>query len=922
VNRDRRPDPDALLAKVRHEEASPARGRLRIFFGSAAGVGKTFAMLQAAHDRLREGVDVVVGHVDTHGRPETARLLEGLPAQPPRSVVYRGRSLQEFDLDAALARRPGLLLVDELAHTNVPGSRHERRFQDVEELLRSGIDIYSTLNVQHIESLNDLVAQVTGVVVRETLPDSVLESADEVELIDLPPDELLQRLREGKVYIPEQADRAMAGFFRKANLIALRELALRATADRVDAQMEIYRKAEAGERTWPITEKVLVCISPSPSAIRVVRAGRRLARRLRADWIVASVEQPRHQRLPARDRDYAAQALRAAGQLGGETVTLTGHDAVEEILRYARANNVSKIVVGKPGRFWRLRELLAGSFVGRLAAASGDIDVFIVHGGREKASEDAVAPPPPAPIDWRPYARAAVTVAASTAAAGAMFALGVAAANLVMVYLVGVVLVAARWGRGPSILAAILSVAAFDFLYVPPFLTFSVSDTQYVVTFVVMLMVALLISTLTVRIKEQAEMARERERRTSTLYSLSRELASTRNLDAMIVALGRHVLDLFDGQIAVFLAGEDGRLAIRGESAPPFAQDSKEAAVAQWVHEHSQHAGRGTATLAGARALHLPLVGSRGPVGVLAVDLGPDAGALPTDQMHVLETFANQAALALERALLARDAHRQRLAAEGEKLRNAILAAVSHDLRTPLAAISGAAGSLVSSEARLDPAAKRELVLTIHEEAERMNRLANNLLEMGRLQSKTVALRREWQPLEEVFGSALNQLESSIQDRDVVLNVPSDLPLVAIDEVLIERVLVNLLENALRYSPAGSPIELTASARPGEVTVEVLDRGPGIVPGEEGLIFDKFFRGEAARSRHGVGLGLAVARAVVEAHGGRIWAENRPAGGAAFRFTLPIGGEPPSPAQAPPEAGVAAGDETGSALSGGTGGAS
>jgi two-component system sensor histidine kinase KdpD len=894
VATDSRPDPDALLAKVSEEERSSSRGRLRIFFGAIAGVGKTYAMLQAAHDRVRGGVDVVVGHVDTHGRPETAALLEGLPAIPPRQVNYRGRVFDEFDLDAALARRPRILLVDELAHTNIPGSRHDRRHQDIAELLQAGIDVYTTLNVQHLESLNDLVAQITGVVVRETVPDSVLESADEVELIDLPPDELLIRLREGKVYIPERADRAMSGFFRKANLIALRELALRSTADRVDAQMQIYRRAEAGEKTWPIAEKILVCISPSPSAIRVVRAGRRLARRLRADWTVLYMEEPRHLGLPRSDRDYADQALRAAEELGADAVTLAGHDAVEEVLRFARDHNFSKIVVGKPGRFWRLRDLVTGSFVARLAAESGDIDVFIVHGGREQAAaRAAAAAPPPGRIDWRPYAWGAATIGACTALAGAMFPF-FELANLIMVYLVGVVLVAARWGRGPSILAALLGIAAYDVLFVPPYMTLRVADTQYLVTFVVMLIVGLLISTLTVRVNEQAEAARRRERRTGALYSLSRDLASTRNLDAMIAAVRRLVQEAFEGQAAVYLAGEDGRLALRGEGSPALAEDPKEMAVAQWVHEHSEPAGRGTATLAGAEGLHLPLVGSRGPVGVLAIGLGPEAPPPGTEAMHLLEAIANQTALALERALLARDAHRQRIAAEAEKLKNAILAAVSHDLRTPLASISGAASSLASSADRLDAAARRELVLTIHEEAQRMSRLANNLLEMGRLQSRSLNLRLEWQPLEEVFGSALNQLEAAMKDREVVIRVPESLPLVAIDEVLIERVLVNLLENALRYTPPGTPIEMVASAGPGEVVVEVLDRGPGLVRGEESLIFDKFFRGEAARSQQGVGLGLAVARAIVEAHAGRIWAENREGGGAAIRFTLPIKGEPPA----------------------------
>ena len=499
----------------------------------------------------------------------------------------------------------------------------------------------------------------------------------------------------------------------------------------------------------------------------------------------------------------------------------------------------------------------------------------------------------PDPVGWPRYAWGAGLVALCTGITGIMFP-RFELSDLIMVYLVGVVVVAIRWGRGPSILAAVLSVAAFDFLFVPPHLTFAVSDTRYLVTFAVMLMVAVLISTLTVRIKEQAEIARQREQRTSALYSLSRALASTRNLDAMIAAVRRHVEEVLEGDLEVFLVDERGRLEIRA-AAHPFARDPKETAVAQWVHEHSEPAGRGTSTLVGAQALHLPLVGSRGPVGVLALRLEPDRPALRTDQLHLLETFASQTALALERALLAREAHRERLAVEGEKFRNALLSAVSHDLRTPLAAIAGAASSLAQSDDRLDASARKELVLTIHEEAERMNRLAGNLLDMARLQASSVVLHREWQPLEEVFGAALHELESRLGQREVVLGVPDSLPPVPIDEVLVERVLVNLLENALRYTPAGSPIELRASAAPGEIVVEVLDRGPGLVPGEEERIFEKFFRGESARSRRGAGLGLAVSRAIVEAHGGTIRAENRAGGGAAFRFTLPVTGGPPEP---------------------------
>ncbi|HEX6852954.1 MAG TPA: sensor histidine kinase KdpD [Candidatus Polarisedimenticolaceae bacterium] len=893
---DGRPDPEALLARVQQEEGSAGRGRLKVFFGAVAGVGKTYAMLQAAHERLEEGIDVVVGYVETHGRAETDALLVGLPEIPPHRVPYRDRILREFDLDGALARKPGLILVDELAHTNAPGSRHQRRFQDVEELLAAGIDVYTTLNVQHLESLNDLVAQVTGVAVRETVPDSIVESADEVELIDLPPDELLGRLRDGKVYVPEQAERAVANFFRKGNLIALRELALRCTADRVDAQMQVYRRAEGAERTWPIAEKLLVCISPSPSAARLVRAGRRLARRLRASWTVLFVEQPRHAALSKEDQAYADHALRLAEELGGETVTLTAHDAVEEIVAFARARNVSKIVVGKPARFWRWRELWSGSFVTRLARASGDIDVFIVHGDERGAPTRSSAVP--APVDWSGYARAVATTGGCTAVAAAGFP-WLERSNLVMVYLLGVVVVATRWGRGPSLLASVLGVAAFDFFFIPPHFTFAVADAQYVVTFAVMAAVAAILSTLTARVKLQADVARARERRTGALYALSRELAGTRSLDTMIGAVRRHVEEVFDAATAVFLPGDRGMLEVRGEAPPSFARDAKEVAVASWVGGHGAPAGKGTDTLSGAEGLYLPLTGSRGVVGVLGVHAGAGRPPFTTDQRHLLDAFANQAALALERALLAREAHRNRLAAEGESLRNALLAAVSHDLRTPLAAISGAASSLAFSSDRLDAASSRELVLTIHEEADRMGRLANNLLDMGRLQGSRVALRREWQPLEEVVGAALHDLERQLREREVVLRLPDDLPLVPLDDVLVERVLVNLVENALRYTPPGTTIELGASAGADQVTVEVLDRGPGIPEGEESRIFEKFFRGENAPARQGVGLGLALARAIVEAHGGRIWAENRPGGGAAFRFTLPLTGEPPAAETAP-----------------------
>src|SRR5215470_12375403 len=555
-----RPDPEALLARAKLEEARRSQGRLKLFFGAAAGVGKTFAMLEAARELRAAGIDVVVGYIETHGRAETAALLEGLDVLPPRFTPYGGTTLSEFDLDAALTRHPAVILVDELAHTNAPGSRHAKRWKDVLELLDAGITVYTALNVQHVESLNDLVAKITGVIVRETVPDSVLERADEIELVDLPPDDLLHRLAEGKVYVPQQAQEAVHNFFRKGNLIALRELALRRTAERVDAQMQAYMRDHAIEKTWPVAERILVCIGPSPFAPRLVRAGRRLADRLGAKWIVASVETPAHARLPQAVRDRIVQTLRLAEQLGAETVTLSGSTMSEEILAYARARNVSRIVLGKPARsLWK--RILLGSIVDALVRGSGEIDIHVISGEGEAAPAAAPRVEAHSP-DWTAYGLAVAVVALCTAVAWAMFP-HVGLSNLIMVYLLGVVGVATRTGRGPTVLASVLSVAAFDFFFVPPYLSFAVSDLEHLITFGVMLIVALVISGLTVRIRAQADAARDRERRIAALYAMSRELASTRGVDSLLETALRHIGDVFTGQMGILLPEESGRVVVR-----------------------------------------------------------------------------------------------------------------------------------------------------------------------------------------------------------------------------------------------------------------------------------------------------------------------------------------------------------------------
>ncbi len=878
---EQRPDPEALLARVKDEEARARRGKLKVFFGAAAGVGKTYAMLEAAREQRADGVDAVVGYIETHGRAETEALLAGLEALPRRATEYRGARLEELDLDGAIARRPAIVLVDELAHTNAPGSRHAKRWQDVVELLDAGIDVYTTVNVQHIESLNDVVAKVTGVVMRETVPDSVFEQADEVELIDLPPDDLLERFRDGKVYVPGLAQEGMDHFFRKGNLIALRELALRRTAERVDAQMRVYRRDHAIATVWPTSERILVCVGPTPWSTSLVRAAKRMADQMDAEWIAAYVETPASLRLSPEAKDSAIQTLRLAESLGGQTITLSGPRMSDAILAYARDRNVTRIVVGKPTRrLWQ--RLLMGSIVDALVQGSGDIDVQVISGTREAPAPTARARPG-LPTDWLAYGWAGTVVAAATSVAWLLFPFS-ELSNIVMVYLLAIMVVAMRAGRGPSLAASVLSVALFDLFFVPPYMTFAVSDFRYVFTFMVMLAVGFVISGLTVRTRSQAEAAEHREQQTAALYAMSRELSSTRGVDALLQIAIRHIAEVFRSRLVILLPAQTGTLA--PWPGGHFELDANDLGVGRWVFEHRQPAGLGTSTLPGASALFLPLIGSTGPVGVLGVRPADRREMDEPERLHQLETFAGQTALALERARLAEEAQQAEVRIETERLRNSLLSSVSHDLRTPLAAITGASSAILDSGGPLD-ATQRELVESVRAEAERLNRLVHNLLEMTRLESGALQLRRELHPPEEVIGAALGRVGKRLAGRRVTTRVPPDLPLVPMDDVLIEQVLVNLLDNALKYTPPATPIELVATASDDHVTIEVTDHGPGLPRGEEEKVFEKFYRGDQVGAR-GAGLGLAICLGIVRAHGGRIWAHNVPGGGVAFFFTLPV----------------------------------
>ncbi len=903
---DQRPDPDALLEKVQRAEALRRRGRLKIFFGASAGVGKTFGMLLAARERRAEGLDVVAGYVETHKRAETEKLLEGLEVLPMRLVDFQNTQLREFDLDAALKRHPALILVDELAHSNAPGSRHAKRWQDVEELLDAGIDVYTAINVQHIESLNDIISQITGIPVWETVPDAVLESANEIELIDLPPDELLQRLKEGKVYLPQQAERAAQNFFRKGNLIALRELALRRTADRVDAQMRDYREDHAIENVWQVKERMLVCIGPGGvTAENLVRAAYRLAQLLKAEWIVVYIETAKLQRLSKEQRDAILRTLKLAEELGAETVTLSGHKLAEEVIGYARTRNATRIVLGKPTLSgWK--RWLFGSLVDTIVRLASDIDILVV--GKESNFLSQAAANPYfsrsrlylglAAEEQRPmfswnsgYLWALAATAICTAIAWLMLG-HFDLANLIMVYLLGVVVVAARYGRGPSVLSSFLSVLLFDFCFVPPRFSFAVSDTQYLVTFAVMLLVALVISSMTASTRHQARIASHRERRMASLYAMSRELAATRGEQNILGIAVKHLAEVFEAQAVILLPDDTGRVVYPASEGVVESCHGSDLSVAQWVFDHGQMAGQGTDTLPGGDLVYIPLNAASGMIGVLALfPLNPVRIALP-EQQRLLETFTSQIALALERVRLAVEAQQAQVKMETEQLRNTLLSAISHDLRTPLAAIVGASSSLIRDSDKLDEQARRELGQAIYDESIRMSGLANNLLDMARLEAGAVVLNRQWQPLEEVVGGALAGMSARLENHPVSVKLPHDLPLVEIDSMLIERVFANLLENAVKYTPPGTRIEIFASSDHNEMVVTVADFGHGIPAGEEKRIFEKFHRVASEGNQGGAGLGLTICRAIVEAHGGRMWADNSLSGGAAFHFALPLSEAP------------------------------
>ncbi|MBF0192045.1 MAG: DUF4118 domain-containing protein [Magnetococcales bacterium] len=884
-----RPDPDVILAQLSAEEKRGQRGKLKIFFGACPGVGKTYAMLTAARVSRAQGMDVVAGVVETHGRSETIELLHGLECLPRRRIEYKGHLLEEFDLDGALQRKPKRILVDELAHSNAPGSRHPKRWQDIEELLSAGIDVLTTVNVQHVESLNDVIGKITGVRVAERIPDHVIDQADEIVLVDLPPEELLQRLREGKVYIPRQAERAMDHFFRKGNLLALRELALRRTADRVDGDVRAWRREKSVTTVWPMRESVLVCVGPGPDSERLVRRAARRANQTGAPWHAIAIETPSLQTLPDAARARIFGILKMAQEMGAQTTNLSGQNAVEVAIAYAREYNLGTLLVGRD-RYRRLP--WQRGFAEKLARLAPDLELLQVAIEEEERPSQlsSVAVTPRNPTGWRPYLLACLSVALVTVVSAPLHA-RLDLANIVMLFLLSVVFAAVRFGRGAASLAAFLSVAAFDFFFVPPRFTFVVHDAQYLVTFGVMLIVALVIGQLTAGLRFQASAACKREQRMQALYEMSRDLSSALSVEQIVEICQRFMKRGFNASVVVFVPGPQERLTVAEGSA---TLDGAEGGIAQWSFDHGQNAGLGTDTLPSAQALYVPLKAPSRLCGVLALVPDETLWELPPGQRQLLDTSATLIAIALERVhyvLLAQDSQ---VSMESERLRNSLLSAISHDLRTPLTVITGLTDAMrMASPALSEP--HIGLAEAIRDEVSRTITMVNNLLDMARMQMGRVVLKRGWQTLEEVIGLSMNHCAALLTRHGVRIELPADLPLLEMDTGLMERVFNNLLENAAKHTPPGSVIVVAAGVEGASVKVSVCDNGPGVPPGMESRLFEKFTRGKMESTVVGFGLGLAIVRAIVEAHGGAVWAENRLEGGACFHVLLPVGNPPVIP---------------------------
>lgn len=882
-----RPDPDALLSAIQRDEARQQQGKLKIFFGMAAGVGKTYAMLEAARQLQTEGIDVVVGYVETHKRAETEALLAGLEVIPRQKVEYRGTLLEEMNTDAILTRRPEIVLVDELAHTNIPGVRHVKRYQDVQELLEAGISVYTTVNVQHFESRADAVRQITGIIVHETIPDSILDLADEIELIDLSPEELRKRLTEGKVYTQERIETASTNFFRVGNLTALREMALRLTAERVDHQLQDYMRAKRIAGPWKSGERLMVAVGPSPFSERLIRWTRRMAYNLEAPWLAAYIETPD---APTQEhKRRLADHLALVRSLGGEIAMTSSGSISEGLMRLAHQRNVTQIVVGKPLRRPLQNFLRGGSLVDHLISASGDIDIYVVTGDKPESDQTRQLPLPAQHSVWGQYLVAAAIVAAATALnLIALPFIGYQAVGLIE--LVAVLLIAIYIGRGPALLAAAASAISWNFLFIEPRFTFEISRAEDVLLILSYFVIAIFTGNLTAQLRTQERQARHNADRTMALYTLAHEIASAVNMDAVLRTAVTQIGQVFDAQVAV-LRPEHDQLSQKLHPSSTLSLDEKEFSVGLWAFENGKPAGRFTDTLPLATVQFIPLNTSTRTVGVVGIRTRQDE-RLSFDQEAMLETFINQIALVIERELLDEAAEQSAMLKESERLYTTLLNSISHELRTPIAAIIGAASSLMDTQTRANEAARIELSGNIQAAAERLNRLVENLLDMSRLESGKLQLKRDWCDVGEIISAAIKHLEHDLIGRPLTINVAPQIPLIQADFVLLEQVLVNLLDNACHYTPTGTAVAIAARQDGKWVEISIRDFGEGIPETDVERVFGKFYR-VPGTSTGGTGLGLSISRGLVEAHGGTLTARNAPESGAEFIVRLPSENTPP-----------------------------
>ncbi len=888
-----RPAPDALLDEARKE----SRGKLKIFLGAYPGVGKTYSMLQAAHERRKEGVDVVIGVVETHGRAETEALVRDLEILPRVQITYRGRMFGEMDLDGLLARRPKLAIIDELAHTNVIGSRHEKRHQDVEELLAAGIDVYTTLNIQHVESLNDVITRISRIQVRETLPDKVLELASEIELVDLPPDDLIQRLRQGKVYVPEQAGRAIRNFFSKGNLTALRELAMRVAAERVDAQMVNYMRAHAIPGPWPAQDRLLVCINESPVSKRLVRTARRMAERARIPWICVHVRTPTYDTLSEAAKNRIAEAMRLAESLEGEVVVLHAESRiVEELLSFSLKRNVTRMLIGRERRrnwtAW-FRESVAQQILDKAT----QFEVTVISGDDDGDITETIRGGSLLP-DGAPRDYVIATAAVATAGAiGYVAKYSFSFSNIALLLLTAVLLIAINYGRWPSLFASVLSFLVYDFVFTRPYYTFSIFDRSEIFTIVLFIFGSVIVSNLADRLRLQVAAMRTSAQRTSTLYEFSRKIAAAASIDDVLWAAVHHVASTMESSALVLLPNADNRLQIAAGYPPEDQLDMKDWGAAEWAWTNGKPAGWRSDTLPAADWLFLPLKTRRGAVGLLGVSFKQRNQPLSSEQWRLLEALVGQVAIAVERTNLASDIEEARVFTETEQLRSALLSSVSHDLRTPLVSIIGSATSLSSYGDSLSEENRSQLVQTILDEGERLNRFVQNLLDMTRLGYGALQPKREWADMREITGRAMKQLRKVLGGRRVSLNVPETLPAIFVDPVLIEQVVANILDNAAKYTKADGKISIEAQQVNNDLVLRITDDGPGIPPNARESVFDIFYRVRAGDGQAaGTGLGLSICRGIVEAHGGHIKAKDAPGNqGAVIEFVLPLTASPNMP---------------------------